>query len=270
MNQQAGQQGATARTGDRDRMKFLAIGALGAIVFIALGGLLPIDSRAAMVLFDHRENGSPPYPINIACIEWLIFGLGLGEVARHQQRARGERAQLNLSLLPEDEEVMLDNQTLQSHTRGIKASATRPFRLQRLLLRTIWQFQSSRSVAQASGVMDATLELCQHELDLQYNLSRYFAWLLPTIGFIGTVWGLSMGLGRMANNKKPPTDPAYMDVIRDTTHDLSLAFNTTFLALVLSSILVFLMQIIQEKEEHALNDAGQYCLDHLINKFYVR
>ena len=39
--------------------------------------------------------------------------------------------------------------------------------------------------------------------------------------------------------------------------------------LVLASILVFLQNIIQSKEEHALNLGAQYCLDNLINRLYV-
>ena len=47
-----------------------------------------------------------------------------------------------------------------------------------------------------------------------------------------------------------------------------MAFSTTLLALVMASILVFLQNIIQGREETALNRAGQYCLDNLINRLY--
>jgi hypothetical protein len=47
---------------------------------------------------------------------------------------------------------------------------------------------------------------------------------------------------------------------------MSIAFNGTFLALLLSAALVFLMHIAQMKEEKALNASAQYCLDQLINR----
>jgi biopolymer transport protein ExbB/TolQ len=252
------------------RGAFLLCGLALGVLIVALGALLPTGSFAAIVLFDHREGATLPFPFTINCIEWLVFGIGAGELAHHFVRARGEGRQLKRRLLPEDEEVMFDARSLLPFTRTIKESATAPYRLQRLLLRSIWQFQSSRSVAQAAGIMDATLELCQHELDLRYNLSRYIAWALPTIGFIGTVWGLSRGLSGLAGSGLDPTQKeAFKAVLTHTTQDLGLAFNTTLIALMLSAVLVLAMQLIQEAEERALNDAGQYCIDHLINKLYV-
>jgi len=241
------------------------------MVIIGLGALLPYGGSAARLLFDHRDGAVPPFPFTVQCAEWLVFGIGAGEMTRHFMRARAERRQLERKLLPEDEEIMLDAKSLAPFTRTIKRSADQPYRLQQLLLRTIWQFQSSRSVSQAAGIMDVTLELSQHELDLQYNVSRYIAWLLPTIGFIGTVLGLGRGLGGVASARIDPTNlPAFQATLSTITADLSIAFNTTFVALILSSVLVLVQQLVQEYEEHALNEAGQYCIDHLINKIYVR
>lgn len=254
-----------------ERFRFMAIGLAGAIVIIALGAFIPTGSRLAIILFDHREGALPPFPVTIACIEWLVFGIGAGELYALYRRARSETDQLRRGLLPQDEHVMHDTKSLARHAKTIKESTTgQEYRLQRILLRTIWQFQSSRSIDQAATMMDTSLELCQHELDLQYNLIRYIAWLLPTIGFIGTVWGLSRGLATLAENKIDPTQTeAFQALIRATTHELSVAFNTTLLALVMSSLLVFFVHLVQELDEHTLNKAGQYCLDHLINKLYV-
>ncbi len=252
------------------RLACLMIGFVLAAVIVALGGLLPIDSFAAVVLFDHRAKGFPPYPVTISCIEWLVFGIGAGELFHNYLRARGEREQLGLTLLPEEEDVMLDPRSLVDFTQRIKTSASSGFHLQRILLRTIWQFQSTGSISQATSIMDRTLELSQHELDLRYNVSRYITWVLPTIGFMGTVWGLSRGLaGLSSEGLDPSKTEQFKQILRATIGDLSVAFNATLIALILSSILVLAMQLIQEFEEHSLNDAGQYCIDHLINKLYV-
>jgi len=50
---------------------------------------------------------------------------------------------------------------------------------------------------------------------------------------------------------------------------LKIAFYTTILALLLSAILVLLQNIVQRKEEGALNRAAQYCLKNLINRVYT-
>ena len=70
-----------------------------------------------------------------------------------------------------------------------------------------------------------------------------------------------------------PTDPASNDAIRvwikALTVDLGVAFYTTLVGLLLSAVLVFFLHITQEREERALNQVGQYCIDNLITRLYV-
>jgi len=113
--------------------------------------------------------------------------------------------------------------------------------------------------------MNASLDLFLHEVELSYNLLRYITWVIPTIGFIGTVRGISLALDEVGRSR-----PGDLELLSRVTSDLAVAFDTTFMALMLSLILVFLMTIIQEKEEGALNKAGQYCLDNLINRLYEK
>jgi len=55
-------------------------------------------------------------------------------------------------------------------------------------------------------------------------------------------------------------------MLNQLTQKLNIAFYTTLLTLILSAILVFIMSVVQSREEYALNQAGQYCLDNLINR----
>jgi biopolymer transport protein ExbB/TolQ len=90
-------------------------------------------------------------------------------------------------------------------------------------------------------------------------------WVIPTVGFIGTVRGIAAGLNRAAlESHQGNTD----DLLYIVSMDLGVAFYTTMLALVMSGVLVLVMHIAQGREEGALNQSGQYCLDHLINKLY--
>jgi biopolymer transport protein ExbB/TolQ len=103
-----------------------------------------------------------------------------------------------------------------------------------------------------------------HEIDLRYNIPRYIIWLIPSLGFIGTVIGIMLALnyaGDRANVQSP-------DMLYHVTERLGVAFATTLLALVQASILVFIQNIVQGREESALNKAGPYCLDNLINRLY--
>ena len=90
---------------------------------------------------------------------------------------------------------------------------------------------------------------------------RYFAWFIPSMGFIGTVIGIADALSYAGQAN--PEDPQFLTII---TSSLGFAFYTTLLALIMSSILVFLMHLSQGKEEGNVTSIGQYCLDNLINR----
>ena len=127
----------------------------------------------------------------------------------------------------------------------------------------VLQFQIGRSIDQANALLNSSLELFLHEIDLRYSMIRYIVWVIPTLGFIGTVIGISLALGFAADsNVQDPT------LLAELTKRLAVAFNTTLMALVMSAILMLLQHLVQCREEGALNQAGQYCLDNLINRLY--
>lgn len=222
-------------------------------------------SVAAVLL----DRGSPIYPLTIQNAMWLIFFLGLGELWMRFAAGSYEVRMLQASLLPEDEETMLRAKDLTPLYRRLKANPgiERRF-LPRLIRRVILQFQSSRSIDQANVLLNSSLDLLQHEIDLKYNILRYIMWLIPTLGFVGTVVGIALALAD-ASAMPDITDSAAIKAwVATLTSSLGVAFNTTLLALLMAAVLVFLMHIAQGKEEAALNHSGQYCLDNLINRLY--
>ena len=92
---------------------------------------------------------------------------------------------------------------------------------------------------------------------------RYISWVLPSLGFIGTVIGIALALAYAGVTD--PQDPA---LLGNLTTKLAVAFNTTIVALLQAMVLVFTMHVVQAREERALNRAGQYCVDNLINRLY--
>ena len=222
-------------------------------------------SVAAVLL----DRGSPIYPLTIQNAMWLIFFLGLGELWMRFAAGSYEVRMLQESLLPEDEETMLRAKDLTPLYRRLKSSPgiERRF-LPRLIRRVILQFQSSRSIDQANVLLNSSLDLLQHEIDLKYNMLRYIMWLIPTLGFVGTVVGIALALAD-ASAMPDITDSAAIKAwVATLTSSLGVAFNTTLLALLMAAALVFLMHIAQGREEAALNNSGQYCLDNLINRLY--
>ena len=242
-------------------------------VFIGMLSLLvsaPVAGEigAGSILLDR---GSAVYPFTIQNLMWLLFFVGLADVLVRFARGGRELRQMKLHLLPEDDQTMLRAKDVgEIYTRANpRAPGERNF-LQRLIVRIVLQFQSSRSVDQSNALLNSSLELLQHEIELKYNMMRYMVWLIPTLGFIGTVIGIALALGEAGNMPDTSDQAAVSEWMKVLTGKLAVAFNTTLVALLLSAVLVFLMHVAQGREESALNRAGQYCLDNLINRLYEK
>ena len=224
------------------------------------------DSVLGAILLD-RHTTNLPYPVTIQNFMWLLFTVGCGELWTRYNQSKLESEQTTKRLLPEEDTVMLRVQDLGPlYHRVQQSDGKHDFFVQRLIGRCILQFQGSKSVSQTNSLLNSSLELIQHELDLKYTMIRYLVWLIPTIGFIGTIVGIAISLDYAANIENPQ-DPRLLASIAGR---LGVAFYTTLLALIQSAILVFALHIVQGREEMALNRAGQYCLDNLINRLYEK
>jgi hypothetical protein len=244
------------------RIITLLVSVVTALVVIALL-TKTLPPEAAAILLDIKRSS---WPFTVQNILWVAFFVGLGELSIRWRAGRLEATQIERGYLPEDEETVLrpgeDMTPIYQKVRNSKYRET--CFVPRLIERCVLGFNLSHSADQTNSLLNSSLELYLHEIDLRYNIIRYITWLIPSLGFIGTVIGIMLALnyaGDRANVASP-------DMLYQVTERLGVAFSTTLLALVMASILVFILNVVQGKEENALNKAGQYCLDNLINRLY--
>lgn len=255
---------ATAGRGGAGRWLVYGLSVAAAAAFIALIALL-LPRPWAVVLLDIEQ---PTFPLTVQTVQWLVFALGLGELLLRARGARAERAELGRGYLPEDETTVLQAPELRQIYAEARA-ATEPGRngdgrfLPRLIHRVVIQFQTMKSVDQATAVLNSSLDLYLHEIDLRYTMIRYIIWAIPTLGFLGTVLGIALALDYAGSADMQ--DPGFLSGL---TRELAVAFNTTLVALAMSTVLVLVQHVVQAAEERALNRSGQYCLDNLINRLY--
>lgn len=263
---------------DKEQFHRLVVVLSSVILSVAFIGLLyvvletpPANFKgvAALDVFLDARSQFFMFPFTIQCLMWVIFFIGLGELYIRVDRGIKEAQQLSLGILPEDDATMLQSKDLGPIYRSIKEEPDQRFYfLQRMVQRIILQFQAVQSVDQANSLMNSSLELMQHEVDLKYNMIRYITWLIPTLGFIGTVIGIALALTDASEMPSIQDSAAVAAWLSQITTSLSVAFYTTLVALLMSAVLVFITHIAQGREEMALNHAGQYCLDNLINRLY--
>jgi len=261
---------------DRRVVMMLAIGAgivfitVMTVLFAAAGGGATAKpatasglsaSRLGIMLLDYPSKHFL-YPFTIQNFMHLLFFIGLGELFVRWRVGRREMLFLKNRYLPEDEETVLQFADLGPIRRQVaKVFDGEHGFLPSLIDISILQFQASRSVDQTVSVMNNALELISTRVDLRYGLIRFIAWMIPTVGFIGTVYGLGASLYEAGASAEIN--------VQETARTLGVGFDCTMVALIQSAILVFAMHLVQENEETAVNLSGGYCLRNLINRLYT-
>ena len=233
---------------------------LAGCVFIGVCTVVLGKGQAGIILLDAATT-TFPYPVTIQNVSHLFFFVGMGELFVRWRVAEREFGFVARHLLPEDGETVLQSRDLPD----IRRQTTGNFDgehgfLPYLVDLCILQFQASRSVDQTVSVLNSSLELIAHRVDLRYALARYIVWVIPTIGFIGTVVGIAFAMEQI--------NPEHVD-LKALTSSLGMAFYTTLVALVQSAILVLVLNLVQAREERSVNEAGHYTLRNLINRLYV-
>jgi biopolymer transport protein ExbB/TolQ len=242
------------------RSRTITLSVLAGIVFVAFLSLV-LSGRAAILVLD-KPSQHFVYPFTIQNLMHIIFFVGLGDLFVRWRIATREKNFLRLHYLPEDDQTVLVTQDLGPIRKRVAGEFDHENGfLPSLINIGVLQFQSSSSVEQAAGVMNQHLELMSHRVDLRYGLVRFIAWVVPTLGFIGTVYSLGASLASAGT-----TDTLDLKVVART---LGIGFDCTMIALIESAFLVFLLHLVQEKEESALNSAGDYTLRNLINRLYT-
>ena len=243
-----------------DQLLVLGMSLAAGCLFIAVFGTLFADSMIGVILFD-AQTGLFPYPLTIQNLMHLLFFVGLGQLYIRWRVSVRELSFGKNQYLPEDDETVLQAHDLGPVRREVAVAhdGEHGF-LPSLIDLCILQFQAGRSVDQTVSVLNSSLELIAHRVDLRYAMLRYIVWVIPTIGFIGTVIGIAWTLHSV--NPDAPD-------LKVLTGSLAVAFNTTLVALMLSAVLVFFLHLVQRMEEESVNHAGRYTLQNLINRLYT-
>ena len=100
-----------------------------------------------------------------------------------------------------------------------------------IVLTSLRRFKTTNNIQNTSESIDSSLEALASKQDAENSMIRYLIWAIPSIGFIGTVRGIGEALAK--------ADQAVQGDITGMTNSLGVAFNSTFVALIISIILMF-------------------------------
>ncbi len=163
-----------------------------------------------------------------------------------------------------DERAFAEAETLRAHPETIAEDDPR------LLPGRIRGLAGHAEGASAAALMELNREasgLDQEHTAGRFTLTRYILYLLPVIGFIGTVEGISKALMNISKVLPMVKDlDGFMNNLTGVTSALQIAFDSTLLALFLSAALMLAQTLVHRRAEDLLARLDRWVVDHLLPK----
>lgn len=211
------------------------------------GQPVTIERSAWVVLKDYEQE---------SCFILMLWAMAIMGLKAQNMNTQRKLYSKPLVAVEEGRKVLPEDSRKLSRPLEALPDPERGFLLPRALRSALHRYGSTASVADVSAVVRDTCDAEADRLDSELSLVRYIAWAIPSIGFIGTVRGIGAALGN--------AHEAVAGNIAAVTASLGVAFNSTFIALLISIVIMFLMHQVTLMQERMVSDAQEYCDQNLI------
>jgi biopolymer transport protein ExbB/TolQ len=195
----------------------------------------------------------------VQSVTYLAFFWAWFEVHEKLRVIARERKAFKMNLIPtNDKHVFMPQDINNLKFKLIEFERKEKYILSDLLKKACTKFRTSGSLSELIAIVSIQIEVSQEKSEGDQSVIRYLTWVIPSIGFVGTVIGISQAL-IVANTGD-------MDKI---TMLLGVAFDTTLIALLLSIVIMWFVHQLQEETDRFHSDLKEFVIDNLINKIEV-
>lgn len=228
------------------------------------------DVQQVGLYFLRTENAKNPYatiPATI-CFFWgVVICLIKIPKLRLQKRA------LDLAAVPQSRDFVLNEATAKTVLERMRSLVddTRYFILLNRIDRALSNLHNIGGISDVSTILKAQSDNDENQVASSYAMVHAMIWSIPVLGFVGTVLGLSSGIGYFSGTLRPgvTTDQMRASLIQ-VTGGLSTAFETTLVGLAFALILHLVADLVQQKETDFLDQCNDYCHANVVSKLRVR
>ena len=179
-----------------------------------------------------------------------------------------QRSMLVKDLLPEQLGVTINFTNAKlflAHINESYASSNHP--LVKRLRGGLSHFIAKKSSQDAAAYLESQSEVDAHQSHASFGNIRLIIWLLPILGFIGTVYGIGLAVSNFSGAIAAGSDvDAIKDSLGGVTSGLGTSFNTTLLALILSIAVMVPKNLVQNSEESLLVQVDVYAQERLLRR----
>ncbi|HHZ78074.1 MAG TPA: hypothetical protein EYN57_03845 [Candidatus Lambdaproteobacteria bacterium] len=144
----------------------------------------------------------------------------------------------------------------------------------RRVRRTLRHLKAIPKKEEITSILNYQAEIDHNRMQSGYALLNVFIWAIPIIGFIGTVFGIGQSIGEFSdfirNTNGTDINAQMRSALGGVTSGLSIAFSTTFIALVGVVPIMMLASSLRKLEDDLLLSVEEYCLEDLLPNLHLR
>lgn len=189
-------------------------------------------------------------------VTYLAFFWAWFEVQEKLRVIARERKAFSMNFIPtNDKHVFMPQDINNLKFKLIEFERKEKYILSDLLKKACTKFRTSGSLSELIDIVSIQIEVSQEKSEGDQSVIRYLTWVIPSIGFVGTVIGISQAL-IVANTGD----------MEKITMLLGVAFDTTLVALILSIIIMWFVHQLHEETDRFHSDLKEFVIDNLINK----
>lgn len=193
-------------------------------------------------------------------IQWLTFFAffwSMIEIRACFKNIDFQKRGYRLKLLPTNDKIVLMAQdVMEILVKAQEAEKTKNKSLvTNIIKKACTKFRTSKNISEMIEIISIQTVIDKNKSESDQSNIRYLTWLIPSVGFIGTVLGISQAL-TIANTGD-------MELITST---LGVAFDTTLVALVLSIVVMWFYHRLQEETDRLHDEIQEYVIENLVNK----
>jgi biopolymer transport protein ExbB/TolQ len=239
----------------------LATGVLYVLMLFVFSRL-PILSHVATIYM------RPTNQFAVIPATFFFFG-GLAVLFLKGRKINFQRRALLLSAVPAEPEFILTETTAATVLTRIHSMVDQPrhFILLNRIDRALSNFKNIGQVGDVSAILRAQAENDEDQVASSYTVVNGLVWAIPVLGFIGTVLGLSLAIGRFTATLQAAGDLALIRAsLQGVTSGLATAFESTLVALTFTLILQLVITFQQKREMSFLDECNDYCHSHIVAK----
>jgi len=251
----------------------------GTGVNVGLAAVIGLGVTVVFFLFLRIPGIHGSYLFRVFCrrgpvqyITMAFFFWGVAMLALKVRLIRLEARIFERDLLPTEPGVLIRPEDALQHIRKIKrlSASERARQLTNRVWRALTRFKLLGNADKVDDILKYQGELDANNMESSYSLIKFLVGLVPILGFLGTVLGISeavsgfsMVIGAAGSLEEVKA------ALEQVTIGLGTAFDTTLVALVMSAFLMLGLTLFQRAEENLLSRIEEYCMENLLERLWV-